>query len=80
MDVTEIYDPRSNEMPDEALVNMDIKDTRPVSVVEDEGLREVIYSTYVLPTRKVCMCTAVHLNLPDKNKYYTIDFLSSGIG
>lgn len=41
---------------DEAIVNMIIKDFQPLSLVEDEGFRELLQllePSYVLPCRKV---------------------------
>lgn len=45
-------------MLDEALLNFILKDCQPLSIVENEGFRElvqVLEPSYVLPTRKVCV-------------------------
>jgi len=45
-------------MLDEAVLNFIVKDRQPLAVVENEGFRELVQlleSSYVLPTRKVCV-------------------------
>lgn len=46
------------QMVDEALVNMIIKDSQTLSVVEDEGFRDLIHAldpSHILPSRQVCV-------------------------
>ncbi|XP_029289099.1 uncharacterized protein LOC115009315 [Cottoperca gobio] len=68
--------PVPKQAVDEAVVNMIIKDCQPLSLVENEGFRELlklIIPSYVLPSRKVCLRKVIIIFFLGHNLWETFD-------